>query len=610
MKKKAQISIFVIIAIIIIALALFLNFFVFKEKERRLPEAEKAEIAFSQCAALILKEGIKLLGFHGGWIYPPEFETGSEYMPFSNYFFFLGTQIPYWYYISGNKIEKWQIVSKDEIEKQLAIFVKEKIEECKPQIENVEISFHGMPETNVKIYERYISLEISWPMQITKNDRTLIIEKHKTNVKSNLNKLYHDALKIFEAENSTFFLENYSIDILNLYAPTTRIELECTPKAWTKDKVFDDIKNALEANIPMIKFKGNYYKLKKNEHKYFVVDLLVESKVNLLYSKEWPTKIDIWPSENGFLKTYPIGNQPGLGTLGFCINTYHFVYDLAFPVLFQIYEGEEIFQFPVIVYIEKNRARKAETEKVPSFPFEICKSKTQTGTVFTYDQNSVPVEAEIFFKCFDQVCRIGRTTLQEGKARLTEKFPECINGLLIARAEGFEDALALVSSNEPFVQNMFLEKSHELEVELELQANERAIINFQNDKKISVFYPDQRKVSITPKTYNLSVLLFKETSLNLEKQKGEKCITLPSGGLGIPFAPRRECIEIEIPETLITEAPFGGGSSVIYFSEQELNKAKKLKIKAERFFVPSNLEELTQIYELIEWAKLNITLEK
>ena len=37
----------------------------------------------------------------------------------------------------------------------------------------------------------------------------------------------------------------------------------------------------------------------------------------------------------------PVGNQEGMGMLGFCYVAYHFVYDLAYPVLVQVYYEDE-----------------------------------------------------------------------------------------------------------------------------------------------------------------------------------------------------------------------------------------------------------------------------
>src|SRR3989338_10555856 len=145
--------------------------------------------------------------------------------------------------------------------------------------------------------------------------------------------------------------------------------------------------NALEANIPAIKIKGDYYKLNEKENKYFIQDIgeNVDFNVNFMYSKHWPLKLEIWPSEEGLLKAEPVGLQEGMGMLGFCYTPYHFVYDFAYPVLIQLYSGSEIFQFPVVVFIEKNQPRESlDAESVPNVVPELCQNKISEQTVNTY----------------------------------------------------------------------------------------------------------------------------------------------------------------------------------------------------------------------------------
>ncbi|MEM4703109.1 MAG: hypothetical protein QXP53_01350 [Candidatus Pacearchaeota archaeon] len=606
--KKAQVTFFIILAIVVVAAALLLTFFVFKAPMKIPPAAQEAESYFVECVKLKAEEMLTTAGMQGGWLYLPPFEAGSDFMPFSNYFNFLGLQIPYWFYISGNNIQKQQVPTKKQIEDQLNLALEEKIQECKDRMPG-EVTFSGTPKVKTELKRSTMALEISWPMQIEKQDTKVTIEKHNTEIKTSFYSLFEDAKAIFEKENSTFFLENYSIDVLNLYAPTTRVEISCAPKMWSKQQVTSEIKEALASNIPMIKFKGNYYKIARKENEYFVVDLPVNNQINIFYSKNWPTKIDIWPTENDMLKAYPIGKQSGLDILGFCFLTYHFVYDLDFPVLIQVSQGNELFQFPVLVVIDKNVARKAETEESTLPSLEICNTKVQTATVFTFNQDSMPIEADIYFTCLDQQCYIGKTSLQEGKARLTEKFPECVNALLTAKSAGYEDTSVVISSNEPFIENIFLDKVYTLGLELELQANEKAIITFESEnKKFSVFYPEQKEINLSEGTYNITAHLFKEATLNLESQSGEKCITLPSGGLGLPFVPKEECFELEIPGQSLTEVIFGGGYSIKNFNKQELKSSNKIKIVPQRFPVPTTIEKLAEIYDLIEISELQINL--
>ncbi|UCD21121.1 MAG: hypothetical protein JSW08_01075 [archaeon] len=606
--KKAQMTLFIIIAIIIVAVVL-LVFVVGKVSFTQVQEASEAENAFKECINVKTEDAIRIASFQGGWIYLPEFEAGSPFMPFSSYFNFLGTSVPYWFYVSGNGLKDYQVPDKLQIQDQLSTWLKQEIQDCEINIEGTEIEFSGEPLVYSKINSRSVDIEVVWPMRVTKQDTTSVVEKHNVNVKSNFGNMYEDAIRIFQNENSSLFLEEYSLDVLNLYAPTTRVELSCTPKIWTTEQVSQDIKEALSANIGMIKFNGGYYRLSNKDHKYFEVNVPVDNQVNLIYNPSWNTRLEVWPSENGIMKADPVGTQAGLGIIGFCYVSYHFVYDLAFPVLVQVTKENEVFQFPVIVLIDKNVAREAETENASIATYEICDHKAQTATVFTYDQNSNPVEADIYFKCINQICPIGKTRIEDGNAKLTTRFPECFTSLIIAKAEGYEDSFVQISSNEPFVQSMFLEKKYELEIDMDLQVNERAIITFESEnKKFSVFYPHQDKVNLSEQGYDIDVKVFKETSLRLGTQTGQMCVNVP-GGLGLPFLDKQECFDLEIPEQTVTEVVFGGGFTTKYFEESELKSSNKLEIKHEEFAIPTSIEELSAIYELLEIAELQVNLK-
>ena len=75
------------------------------------------------------------------------------------------------------------------------------------------------------------------------------------------------------------------------------------------------------------------------EGKYFYIDAGVSDEIRFINSKDWPRNFEVSPSEGILLVANPVGNQPGLGVLGFCYVPYHFVYNVKYPVLIQVYNG-------------------------------------------------------------------------------------------------------------------------------------------------------------------------------------------------------------------------------------------------------------------------------
>ena len=125
--KKGQVTIFIIIAIVIVAGAVV--FYIFKDSLIGVDVPENFEpiyASFLYCLEGDTLVGIDVLESQAGYIELPEFEPGSEYMPFSSQLDFLGNPVPYWYYVSGNNIQKEQVPSKGEMESSLESFIEGK----------------------------------------------------------------------------------------------------------------------------------------------------------------------------------------------------------------------------------------------------------------------------------------------------------------------------------------------------------------------------------------------------------------------------------------------------------------------------------------------------
>ena len=623
MQKRAQVTLFVVIAIVIVAgIAIF-----FAVKPRIAPavpsEFRPIQTYFLGCVQEKLREGVDIASSQGGWIEVPAFEPGSSYMPFSSQLDFFGIGIPYWYYISGNNIARQQVPSLALIEQQLADFLEEKIAECdfsQFREEGFNITT-GIPSAKIKIGTNSIDAEVNYEITITKDSTTTKLTTHSTTISSKLGKFYDTARKIYDAEQSGLFLENYTLDILSLYAPTTNFEINCAPKVWLKNDIENQIKEAIEANMAAIKFRGENYKLKVPEHKYFVVPVSVDENINLLYSPNWPTKLEIAhdaTETNGAIIAKPLGSQAGLSMLGFCIVQWHFVYDLAFPVMVQVYDEREMFQFPVLVIIKANKAREqaAALETPGKLEPEICKYKISPALIYTYNNNFEPIEAAIRFKCLNEVCELGNTSIIGEDALLETNMPQCLGAFLLAEADGYAPAKLQINSNAPVEAELMLNKLHTLAVELDvagipLAADEQAIVSFTSqDYTTTIALPQQNQVELPEGYYNISVSVFRPGNIQLGEYSRTECVKVPAKGIGAFFGlESRKCYDITVPAQTVTQILGGGGNAQIYFSEDELAEASKLLISASYIAAPSNILELQDAYLELETADIAAWLE-
>ena len=608
--KKAQITIFVIVAIVLVATVA--GFFIFRDSftgEKIPSNVEPIYNDFLICLEEKTLTGINILESQAGYIYLPDFESGSEYMPFSSQLDFLGNQIPYWYYVSGNNIQREQIPSKNNMELQLAEFIETKITDCnfdKYYGQGFEIK-SGKPHAKINIKDNKVEVSLDMSFSVNKEEESFVVESHKFFVNSKLGTLYNSAKKIYKEEQENLFLENYAVDTLRLYAPVDGVELTCSPMNWNADEIFDELEKAIEANTLALKVKGEDYSLKNKESEYFVLDFDVEENVRFINSRNWTNSFEV-NSDSNVLVASPIGNQPGLGILGFCYVPYHFVYNIRYPVLIQIQSRAEIFQFPVAVVIQGNKPRKAlDVSAVEIGIPELCKYKNTFIEVKTFDTNYNPIEADISYKCSGTSCAIGKTK----QGVLSGEFPQCVNGYILAKADGFENAKYLYSSTESGSVDIILDKIYPTKIKLNLDGknyNHDAIISFTSDKlSKTIVYPEQKDIELSEGQYEIQVYIYENSSISLGKTIHEQCVDVPKSGFGgLIGLTQKKCFDVEVPAQIVSNALSGGGRENYYILESELKNSSYIEINAESLGSPKTIEQLQDNYFLFEGKGLGV----
>jgi len=611
MKKKAQVTIFIIVAIVVIG-GIVAYFALRDDVGRSIPEDLRPVYDYYiSCLEATALEGVHLLGEQGGRIDVGEFEPGSAYMPFSSQLSFLGQPVPYWMYVSGNNLLKEEVPRMSEMEGELATYVSERVENC--NFDDFELAGYDVyvdeGSASSKINEMSVDLEVTSRITIFKGEQSVVVSSHDFSVGSKLGKFYGMALDVYNYEKGSMFLEAYALDVMRMYAPVTGTEIGCVPKIFVEEDIKADIVGGLAANIPAVKLGGDYYDLSSAERNYFVSDggFDIDENLNFMYSPDWPTRVEIY----GDMVAKPVGLQEGMGVLGFCYVPYHLVYDIDFPVLVQFYDDDEIFQFPVAVVISKNQAREALPSTIgASIESRVCEFRNQDVDVYTYDVDLEPVEARVQFKCLDSVCEIGETSTTSeatgdgqqvtGEAVLRGEFPQCVNGFVVASAEGYADARYQISTNEDDLANIVLNKKYNLSLDLGNVA--KALVSFTGeDYSATVLYPDMRSVELVEDYYNVSVYVYDSSSLKFPATNRRECVDVPESGLAGMFGSQTEkCYDINMPEMDIGFAVVGGGKTREYITVGMLENARELNINVPLFGLPDSLEALQANHEAVD----------
>ena len=601
--KKGQVTIFVILAIVIVVLGVL----VFLFRDRIVTEEVPANIqpiqtSFLSCIEEGTLTGISILESKGGYIENPDFIPGSAYMPFSSELDFLGVQIPYWYYISGNNIEVEQVPSLDEMEDQLGSYLEDKLLNCNFDFyrdQGYEIEFEES-EVSVDIRNNNVQVDVNTDLSVEFEDTAFLMREFSVEVNSLLGSLYEDAKKVYELEQEQFFLENYSVDVLYLYAPVDGVELSCSPMFWNVDEFYQNFSEALVDNIGALKNQGK-------DDDYFALDLHVDSELNFLTSSLWPSTFEVINADSNILVAEPVGNQEGMGILGFCYVPYHFVYNVRYPVLVQVSLSGETFQFPMAVIIDRNMPREGkEGTSYINEVTDICEYKNNNLLISLYDSDLNFVNGEISYECFGSNCYIGET--QNGQ--LNELFPQCVNGNVKVVSEGFENTYVSTDIDQGEVV-IILDREYELDLEFQVDGSlysGNAIVSFVGgDSSFSLAYPKQSEVTLSEGQYEIDVYFYRDSSLKFEETTTEYCTDVPSSGIkGFFGLEEEECFETVIPEQEISNVLIGGGNTEYYFIEQELKNSDTLVLVGEGLNTPGSIGELAQNYELVEDSELEV----
>ncbi|MCX6711963.1 MAG: hypothetical protein NT139_02935 [Candidatus Woesearchaeota archaeon] len=644
--KRGAVTLFIIIGLLIVASIITIVYFrddianLFRKEQTittvTVPkQIEPIKNYIDSCIDEVSQDAIDRVSSQGGYINLP---TDEIPISLANIFsselqiFPRGTsKTIYWYYESANGIQKNQIPNLNDIEKQINDYVNNNLESCLNH-------FYLFPEFNIdynkintqtEIGDNQILINVNMPMTISREDFTFNLDDFYVSKDSSLGKLYNIAKKIQDKENSEYFLEQKTLDFMVTYKeiPYNGIDFNCAPKVWTKTKVIEDFKSILEANIPYYKIEGTNYAVNANHEYYIIKNSGISDNsvnVNFAYNKDWPFAVDIEPGDE-ILKGEPYTS--GSGVTGFlmslfCLNNYHFIYDIKYPVLITVSDDKGSFQFATQVIINHNQPRENRfiVDQDYSSDSIICKNKLTDMTVYvlTYDNigNTIPLKnASISFNCFTSTCDIGKTEVQNnGDVALKAKFPQCMNGFVIASKEGYSTEKTMISSNQEAVLTMILEPIYEKNLDVKLVRDsgllalgdkEKVMITFESkdrDYSTSIIYPDMNKIKLSAVDYYVKAYTMYENTngIKIGDQVIPYCFDKPKDGvLGLVGMTDKECTETTIPGITLDQIIAGGVEFDFNINRQDLVNSNTLVVYSPFEKIPSTFTELNLVYKNI-----------
>ncbi|MBN2421238.1 hypothetical protein JXB27_03085 [Candidatus Woesearchaeota archaeon] len=470
--RKGQITAFIIIGILILFSVSFVLYVATLRPDLNpfAPKESEIQVFVGTCLERISKDAIERIGILGGYYEVPENIAINERAYFS---FGERTEpkIPLWYYRGT-----YRIPSKEGIADEISKYVINNIDSCINDFEPFSNQYSFKTNENktaeVVINENDVSVKLNYDIQMTEKSTNQIQEftsfARKLDVK--LGKIYMMARDILESETRQLFFENATMGLLSTNFegfPLTSMDFTCSPKIWRKSEIISFAKMMISSHIRKVTVEGNSVRMFGSDDKYSKNNLMFP--LNRRYSDitaafQYPEtsrfELHVNPNDREILRSNvgkPQGNVLGI-FLPFCVNTYHFTYDIEYPLLVTLrddsaFKGDGfVFNFAFPVTINNNAGDKTD------FPIEIFESQDYSFDAADFcadvDNKEIDIraknyytgediyEADISYRCVRRLCDLGATDAVFGIYRLLTKLPvACNNGLLTATKEGYLDGV-------------------------------------------------------------------------------------------------------------------------------------------------------------------------
>ncbi len=653
MKKRGQVTAFIIIGLVILVIiasvfiireGIIQKFFEKLNVVKTLPiQIKPVEDFLSSCVNRVSMDGVTLVASQGGFLNLKEDKLPvTSFTPIpSTLEIISGSDLktPLWFRETANGIQELNMPSKTDIQNSISQYVNENFIVCINNLttfakQGYSFTASKNPETKTEIRDDKIIVSVNYPLEIEVGIANFSISNYNTDVDTSLGKLYNVAKEIMESENEKLFLENRTIAMLIAYDPEipySGLELSCNERIWYKQDIELKLKNIIFENTAAISVKDTSADTLKNLE-YLQFDALKKPRkdvdVNFMYIPDWPTLIDINPSEGNILKNNQASKKIGSGASSLlssfvCISEHRFVYDIKYPVLITLRDSKTdlTFQFATEVIIDNNQPRKYDIpyNDIPEINNEICKYAKKEATIYTgtFDENSdlIPLkDVTLTYKCTPAACPLGKSEKTGDEPKLNTKLPLCVNGVIEGIKEGYYPGKTIYSSNQNINQNLIvaLEPLYKKKVEIKIidkkdgkirEPYDSEQISFQFDHQKVQYstayntFLENKNIELLAGEYSITAYVIRNSTwpITTEKQEIENCVDTRELGIFSLFKKKTHCEKIEIPSMSLNYVITGGEVFNHNFTRNDLTQNGDLTLYVLADPIPGDMEAMQNI---------------
>lgn len=528
--KKAQITVFIIIGIILVfsvGIYSYLRSTGTGPVEVFRPKSPPVVAFVEACIEQTAEEAIRAMGDQGGYIVlPPQMRlnpamhvslvpgVGGEFAP----------KVPYWYYEG-----KTQIPGIGYMEHETREYINDNLRYCINNYDGLSDEYDVKEISNysadVMFTDNEAIISLDYEIEVTPrgSDQTIKRDEFQVRLDVKVKRMWELSKKILEQENKRTFFENMTLDLMASHPssqiPFTGMQFDCTPRQWTVRGVKDVVIDALEPAVGSIRFEGTDLPLEwegdeddyaavhravtewkesevvrpivlpdyipSDSYDYFQYFFRFDEKADYRdlhvissFNRYWGMKLLATPNEYGIMKSQSTDLKSQIISSIFCLNRYHFVYDLVYPVMISVSDTEAfhgsgyVFRYAFPVQILHNTGDRS---MLPATIIEPTEFELDFCDFFSDDEHTIIVrdaatnrelsKVNLTFNCLREQCYLGATRTNNRHLQWSGPFPDgCAGAVIIAERDGYLRAEKQYTGVEPFYIDMY--PTHELRFEV------------------------------------------------------------------------------------------------------------------------------------------------
>lgn len=594
--KKAQITVFIILGVIVVisvGIYSYMKTSGVSPADVFQPKAPPVVQFIDACVEKTATDALTVMGSQGGYIsIPPDIALNpTRHLTLvPGVASDLAPKVPFWYFDAQN-----QVPGIGFMELQLENYIDENLGSCLRNFSEMRdeyiITEKSGYESDVVFTENEVVVGLDYMVDIRQRGEDKVTEKDSFIVRLDvpIRRMHRLAVELLEAENRQTFFENLTIDMMASHPeddiPFSGLSFDCVRKQWHISEIKKKLLRVLEPAVNGVRFDStDHPPFLEDEDDYIAVHRAVEEwknsetlrplrlpddipedsydyfqfffrftdneedyqdlKVVSKYDGGWGMKLMATPSQYGVMKSSTQSLASRVVQVLLCLNSFHFVYDVAYPVMISINAPDALhrtgftfrFAFPVQIFHNRpDRSLLPTTIIEPTeFGSDYCDFlRDETNTIIARDviTNAELSRVNLTFRCFTELCHLGRTRTDNRHLQWTGHFPDgCYGPTIGANKSGYIYTEKQHDGSDPFYIGMYPAQEVRFDVKRHtetepgvarfLERDMYAIVNVEHDDPpISVYsvFGEEDMFNLTDTfellradaTYDLNILLIK-----------------------------------------------------------------------------------------------------